>query len=145
MAVTRSRAYKLQLSADGIQLFLRDHFRLCRLVGDLLPHGATLYVAVAGLDQCTTEEVVDCLLDPELERYGGRIIRHVGTSPALSGRVEEVIARVMSSQRAYSAPQVWKIFLTGLMTIAELADRELLDLYNKTSGEIGRPQIDNRI
>jgi hypothetical protein len=140
MVVTRSRAYKLQLSADGIQLFLRAHFRLCRLVGDLMPHGATLYVAVAGLGCCTTEEVAACLLDPELERYGGRIIRHVGTSPALAGRVEDVIARVVASQRVYPAPQVWKIFLAALMALEDRADRELLVLHDGVAAEIGRPR-----
>ncbi|WCM25939.1 hypothetical protein NDN01_18180 [Sphingomonas sp. QA11] len=140
MAVTRSRAYKLQFSADGIQLFLRVHVRLCRLVVDLLPHGTTLYVAVVGLGRCATEEIAACLLDPELERYGGRIIRYVGTSPALAGRVEDVIARVVASQQVYAAPQVWKIFLAALMALEERADRELLVLHDGVAEEIGRPR-----
>jgi len=134
----RSRAFKLQLSAEGIQLFLRDHCRLCRLVGDLLPHGATLYVAVAGLGYASGEAIAACLLDPELERFGGRIVRYVGTSPALADRVDEAIAQATTAQPIHPMPQVWKVFLAALMLLEDYEDRAMLGIYERVCREIGR-------
>ncbi|MFJ5932260.1 hypothetical protein ACIQCS_21365 [Sphingomonas sp. NPDC092440] len=138
----RSRAFKLQLSAEGIQLFLRGHCRLCRLVGDLLPHGATLYVAVAGLRHASGETIAACLLDPELDRLGGRIVRYVGTSPALADHVEDAIARATTAQPVHPTPQVWKTFLVALMLLEERDDRRLLKIYDEVCGEIGRSPSD---
>ncbi|MBB3957108.1 hypothetical protein [Novosphingobium sediminicola] len=115
MRATKSRAYKLQLSEEGIQLFLRCHCRLCRLAGDLLPYGMTLLVAVALLHECDAEVQADEVLDPELERYGGRIIRYVGTTSALSGLVGAIGGNIEQTGRIYPIPPVWKLFLAALV------------------------------
>lgn len=115
MRAQKSRAYKLQMSEEGVQLFLRCHFRLCRLAGDLLPYGMTLLIAVALLHKLDAETQVDEMLDPELGKYGGRIIRYVGTTSALSGLVGTIMTNSERTGRLCPILPVWKLFLAALM------------------------------
>jgi hypothetical protein len=129
MTGQRSRAYKLQLSEEGIQLFLRCHHRLCRLVGDFLPYGSTLYVAVAVFSRSSVEEQILELSDPSLLRLSGRTIRYVGTTPVLLDLVESIRAGVIQMNDIDSTPQHWKVFL-GALTLMETAqDRQLITYF----------------
>lgn len=138
MRPTKSRAYKLQLSPEGIQLFLRCHCRLCRLAGDLLPYGMTLLVAVTLLDECDVEAQAIEVLNPDLVHYGGKIIRYVGTSSELSltvGRIGEGIGR---TGMVHPPPPVWKVFLVALAHMDSIADEVLLHGLRRKSVSGGK-------
>lgn len=139
MANPRSRAYKLQLSQSGIHLFLRCHGRLCGTVGDFLPYGSTLFVAASLLRLCPEQDLPGELLAPDIEAYGGRLVRYVGTSPTLSGLVQEIARRLEESGLVHPAPQTWKIFLAALNHMETASDQELLRTFCAVAGEIGRP------
>lgn len=129
MARQASRAYKLQLSEAGMQLFLHDHCRLCHLVGDLLSYGSTLFVAVHLLHLSHGEEMATALLDPELKQFGGRKIRHVGTSRTLSDLVDVIASRIELVGTVHPSPQVWKIFLAALLHMRDAEDHHLMNGY----------------
>lgn len=134
MANMRSRAYKLQLSLQGIELFLRCHCRLCHKVGDFLPYGTTLFVAVALLHRCEPDTVVDELLAPELPTYGGRLVRFVGTSPTLSEMIRDIAMQIEVSDRIHPAPPVWKIFLAALGHMEGVTDPDLVIALRHAAG-----------
>lgn len=121
----KSRAYKLQLSEEGIQLFLRCHCRLGRLAGDLLPYGMTLLVAVTLLHERDVEEQALELLEPALVRYGGRIIRYVGTSSVLSDLIRKIAEDATRMGGLLSSPPAWKMFLAALAHMESVPDRNL--------------------
>jgi len=126
----RSRAYKLQLSAEGVQLFLRCHCRLCRLVGDFLPYGTTLLVAVTAFDRVAIDDAVSLFLDPELVPMSGRIVRFVGTTPSMAATVDDIRKRIEGGA-VHPSPQVWKIFVASLAWMDDLADREIAQLFEE--------------
>lgn len=140
MTNQRSRAYKLQLSNDGIHLFLRCHGRLCRTVSDFLPYGATLYIAVALLDGgCPDEEIPAVYLDPDLAHYGGRIIRYVGTAPTLSSIVSGICDRMICVEPIHPSPQTWKIFLMALVYMEQADEQDILRCFRTNAAALGRP------
>lgn len=125
MTDQRSRAYKLQLSDQGIHLFLRCHCRLCHLIGDFLPYGTTLLVALAALDRCADGDLPGLFLDPEIDRLGGDRIRFVGTSAILSNLVAAIGERLAVAP-VPRPPQVWKIYLAALMHMEAMESRSLI-------------------
>lgn len=139
MARLQSRAYKLQLSDDGIHLFLRCHCRLCHLVGDLLPYGTTLFIAIDLLEACEKDDLASELSDPALDRFGGRKIRHVGTSPTLSQLIDGIFRALAEAGPGHSVPQVWKLFLAALAHMQEREDREIMRSFGDMAGKTGRP------
>jgi len=139
MAKQRSRAYKLQLSREGIQLFLRCHIRLCHAVGDFLPYGTTLFVAVALLpDRCSGDDMVARLTDLGLARYAGRNIRYVGTSPALFSLMATLTERVARTGALHPSPQTWKMFLMALDHMEDLDDRAMMTAFQGVCPELNR-------
>ncbi|WP_062063491.1 hypothetical protein [Sphingobium baderi] len=139
MARQQSRAYKLQLSEDGIHLFLRCHCRLCHLVGDLLPYGTTLFIAVDLLQTCDDQDLATEVSDPALDGLGGRKIRHVGTSPILSHLIEGICGTLAHSGAEHPIPQVWKLFLAALAHMQVIEDREIVRSFRNMPGKTGRP------
>lgn len=135
MAEAPSRAYKLQLSTRGIDLFLRCHHRLCRAVGDLLPYGSTLLIAVRLLDCHEPEDTASVLVDPDLEPLGGRIIRYVGTSRGLSSLVDGIGQRSFETGLISHRPQVWKTFLAALSCMEDVTDSEIARCYHAAEAE----------
>ena len=71
MGSQQSRAYKLQLSAEGIHLFLQCHCRLCHLIGDFLPYGTTLFVAVDLLHRCEATDLTRLIHETAAPRFCG--------------------------------------------------------------------------
>jgi hypothetical protein len=139
MVRQRSRAYKLQLSKEGIQLLVRCHARLCRLATDLLPYGATLFVAVELLRDYPAKDVAAELLDPALQQFGGRNVRHVGTSPILSDVAESITAQVCREEALYPPPQLWKVFLVALVHMEDVEDQAVIRALHRTTEMTGRP------
>lgn len=138
MVKVRSRAYKLQLSPSGVRLFLQCHCRLCHAAGDFLPYGATLLVAVTLLHQSTAEIAAQELLSPEIARHGGRLVRFVGTSPALAVMVQDIAMTVEKSGLVHPEPAVWKIFLAALGRMETATDRDLLQTLSLSGASPSR-------
>jgi hypothetical protein len=139
MARLQSRAYKLQLSEDGIQLFLRCHCRLCHLVGDLLPYGTTLFIAVDLLQSCDEQDLASEMSDPALDGLGGRKVRHVGTSPILSDLIDGIFRTLAHCGPEHPVPQVWKLFLAALAHMQVIEDREIVQSFRAMPRKTGRP------
>lgn len=139
MGSQQSRAYKLQLSAEGIHLFLQCHCRLCHLIGDFLPYGTTLFVAVDLLHRCEATDLIAELLDPQLDRLVGRKVRHVGTSSTLSRLIEDIISTAVHSAAIHPSPQVWKLFLSALVHMQGTEDAQVLRSFQDMSRKTGRP------
>jgi hypothetical protein len=136
MASGSSRAYKLQLSAEGIDLFLNCHHRLCHGVGDLLPYGSTLFVAVSLLNRLAPEDAASVLLEPGIERLGGKTIRYVGTSRTLSPLVEELGQKILETGAVFQKLQVWRIFVAAMSCMREAKDSEITHCYRFTVGSM---------
>jgi hypothetical protein len=129
--VARTRAYKLQLSGQGIQFYLKCHDNLCRRVGDLLPYGNTLFVSMLLMRAKASEEIVEALLDPDLDRLGGKIIRYVGTVAALSDVAASITSRVEKTEMMHSPPRLWRLFLGALSMMEEAQPSALQQCYDE--------------
>lgn len=138
MGSQQSRAYKLQLSAEGIHLFLQCHCRLCHLIGDFLPYGTTLFVAVDLLHRCDETELLSELLDPQLDRLGGRNVQHVGTSSTLSRLIGDIVSTAVHSEAIHPSPQVWKLFLSALVHMQGTEDARVIRSFRDMPGKTGR-------
>lgn len=139
MGSQQSRAYKLQLSDEGVHLFLRCHCRLCHLIGDFLPYGTTLFIAVDLLHRREAGDLIDELLDPQLDRLGGRKVRHVGTSSTLSRLIEDIVSTAGHSEAIHPSPQVWKLFLSALVHMQGTDDALVVQSFRGMSRKTGRP------
>lgn len=128
MAARPSRAYKLKLSKKGIALFIECHGRLCHLVGDLLPYGATLRLAVTLLDRVEPGELAAELASRKLEAFAGKEIRFVGTSPSLAALTAELVTRVARSAGG-PAPQTWRLFLAAFTLMRTANDEAVVSTY----------------
>lgn len=131
VTVARTRAYKLQLSKQGIHFYLRCHDSLCRRVGDLLPYGNTLFVSMLLMRSKASEEIVEALLDPDLDRLGGKTIRYVGTMAALSGVAASITLRVEKTEMMHSPPRLWRLFLAALSMMEEAQPSTLQQCYEE--------------
>lgn len=139
MGSQQSRAYKLQLSDEGIHLFLQCHCRLCHLAGDFLPYGTTLFIAVDLLHRCEEDDLITELLDPQLDRFGGRKIRHVGTSTTLSRLVDDIVRVADQSEVVHPSPQIWKLYLSALMHMQATDDVQVIQSFCEMPRKTGRP------
>jgi hypothetical protein len=129
VAARTSRAYKLKLSRRGIALLLECHSRLCNLVGDLLPYGLTLRVAVAMLDSMTTDELVAELDCDELATFSGGDTHFVGTSPHLATMASSQLDRVRAAGMSQNALQTGTLYLAALSAMRAAEDRSLTSTY----------------
>jgi hypothetical protein len=121
VAERRFRSYKLKLSEKGFALFLECHCRLCRLVGDLLPYGTTLRVAVSLLDAMPTEELaaeVACARDTP---YAGEKVHFMGTSASLARVAASLLARVATTGTVDAASQT-SLFVAALACMPSADD-----------------------
>ena len=138
MGSQQSRAYKLQLSDEGIHLFLQCHCRLCHHAGDFLPYGTTLFIAVDLLHQCAADDLIAELVDPKLDRLGGRKVRHVGTSNTLSRLVDEIVEAAGRSEAIHPLPQVWRLYLSALIHMQEAEDIKVIQSFREMPLKTGR-------
>jgi hypothetical protein len=68
----------------------------------------------------------------------GRLVRYVGTSPTLSGVVQEIASRVEESGLVHPSPQTWKIFLRPQPYGSHFRSRAS-GIFCAVAREIGRP------
>ena len=129
MTVRSSRTYKLKLSRAGIGLYLECHCRLCHLVEDLLPYGMTLNVAMRLLEIGPIDEMIGDMISPELLSLGGPEVKYVGTSPDLAETTKRIADRIVETDCFYPAPQIWKLYLAGLMGFRSSEDGRIVKTY----------------
>lgn len=129
VAIRASRAYKMKLSPRGITLFLDCHTRLCGLVGDLLPYGATLRVAVALLERLPLEEVAAEITCGELDGFAGKDAHFVGAPLQLAAVASALADRVGRHHQVGSTPQNATIYLAALSAMREATDMEISQAY----------------
>jgi hypothetical protein len=129
VAARASRAYKLKLSRRGIALLLECHSRLCNLVGDLLPYGMTLRVAVALLDSMPIDELAAELGCEELATFSGGDTHFVGTSPDLAAMAASQLDRVRAAGTIGAARQTGTLYLAALSAMRAAEDRILASTY----------------
>jgi hypothetical protein len=82
--------------------------------------------------------MVDALLAAEVSGFGGRLVRFVGTSPAMAGLVNEIARKLEMSEDVAGAPPVWKIFLVALDHMEDAADAEVMQIFNACIQRSGR-------
>lgn len=122
----KTRSYKLRLSPTGLAHFLRCHCRLAALLGELVPYGATLYVAVALLAEMQPQERAG---EPDIrscQGLAGNRIYFVGFSHALAQLTERVRTGAVGIAADLS---VARIYLLGLLAFDGADDEELLRAY----------------
>ena len=145
MARKASRTYKLRLSPHGVDHFLACHYRLAKLVGEFIPYGATLSVAVMLLDRLAADEIAAELEDPPSNRLAGDSVHFVGCSTELVGIVQRVADRLTASDQIEGAPSAGRLYHVGLVAFGAAEDGELADAYAKLSmRKPGRSVIDQR-
>lgn len=134
MAIRASRTYKLKLSNHGVDLFLSCHCRLARMVGEFIPYGLTLYVAVQLLTRCDPSDIVAELESAACAALAGKIIRFVGTSPTLMNLTEEIEARLETSEESATLPEIWKLYNVALLILQMTEDEEVIQAYRVAAG-----------
>ena len=133
MAARTSRAYKLQLSDEGLGHFIDCHCRLARLAGDLIPYGVTLYAAMtvfAGLD--SSEQVAE-LEAPLCSRLAGSSVHFVGFSPELRALIVHISDSIGASGQVARNPLVSRLYLAGLAAFSSAEDDELRHAFGRAS------------
>lgn len=128
----QSRTYKLRLSGDGIDLFLKCHCRLAHLLGDFIPYGFTLSVAVAVLEKQAPEDVIAELETLRCKRALGSQVRFVGSSPDLAEATRRIADRLLASDHIASAPRAGFIYAAALGTLISTADDEIVSVARRT-------------
>jgi hypothetical protein len=129
VAARTSRAYKLKLSRRGIALLLECHSRLCNLVGDLLPYGMTLRVAVAMLERMATEELLAELDCDELATFSGANTHFVGTSPRLAVLAAAQLDRLRAAGPSGAVLQTGQLYVAALVAMRAAEARPLTPTY----------------
>ncbi|WP_169805723.1 hypothetical protein, partial [Novosphingobium rosa] len=76
-----------------------------------------------------SEEIVEALLDPDLDRLGGKTIRYVGTMAALSDVAASITSRVERTEMMHSPPRLWRLFLAALSMMEEAQPSALQHCY----------------
>lgn len=133
----RTRTYKLRLSPEGIQHFLDCHHRLAVLLGEMIPYGVTLHVAMTLLARMPAAD----WLDEEDERiaahWKGARTCFVGSSYRIAELTTDIAAMRAADNRP--AVPVALLYMLALRSFEMAGDRELIDACpgpSDTSGKI---------
>jgi hypothetical protein len=129
--MAQSRTYKLRLSNEGIDLFLKCHCRLAHLLRDFIPYGVTLSVAAATLELQDACEVA-AELDTQLFRHCvGDNIRFVGASTALTEAIERISDKLLESDGFPGRPRTGHLYIAALISLASAEDRQLIEAFRR--------------
>ncbi len=127
---TRSRTYKLRLSADGISLFFDCHARVGRQARGLISYGSTLFTALNLLARQEDGEIGDMLQSPETGILAGDITCFVGYPPDLADLVDRIMERIRASREIGEPVTVARLYLAALRFLAESDDHEILAAFH---------------
>lgn len=127
-----ARSYKLRLSRDGLKQFLRCHHRLALISGELIPYGATLYVAVALLSRLPPQELVGEREVLACARLSGDRTYFVGFSHVIAHLTQ---ALREGAQHDATGLSVARLYMLGLLAFEGAEDREILAIYRASRHE----------
>lgn len=121
----RTRTYKLRLSPEGIRHFLDCHHRLAALLGEMIPYGVTLHVAMSLLARAVVGDWLDEEDERIVSRWKGARTCFVGSSY----RIAEMTAEIAAARAADDQPAipVALLYLLSLRSFEMATDRELVD------------------
>jgi hypothetical protein len=131
----RSRTYKLQLSEEGIDLFLQCHWRLARMMREFIPYGVTLSVAVAVLEMQDACEIAAELEAPRCGQTVGPDIRYVGSTYGVVDACARIAEKLIEAQEVAAPPRMARLYAAALGTLTSADDqqiREALLLLDRT-------------
>lgn len=127
----RVRTYKLRLSPEGIGCFLDCHHRVARLLGEMIPYGMTLYVALSILADATCA----AWMGADDERLSGRLrgarTYYVGYSVKIA-ELTTAIAAVRAVEGRDILP-VAHLYVLALRCLTLTDDGELLAASKKAA------------
>lgn len=106
------------------------------LLGELIPYGATLYVAVALLARLRPEDIGSEADARTSNRLAGERPYFVGFSFQLAHLTNELRTRAGDTVPHLSVAQ---LYLLGLLAFAGAEDRELIRAYDTAGPEAKRP------
>ena len=117
------RTYKLRLSPEGFAYFIDCHARIARSLGEMIPYGMTLYVAVSIL----AASPVAAWIDGDDERISKRLAGEKTYYVGYSYEIVDLIASIARARVAEgrSALPVGQLYLLALRCLALISDSEL--------------------
>ncbi|WP_454884356.1 hypothetical protein [Sphingomonas oryzagri] len=123
----RTRTYKLRLSPEGIRHFLDCHHRLAVLLGEMIPYGVTLHVAMTLLARTVTGDWLDEADERIASQWKGARTCFVGSSY----RIAEMTAGIAAARVADDQPPVpvALLYLLALRCFEMATDHELMDAH----------------
>lgn len=122
----RTRTYKLRLSPAGIRHFLDCHHRLAILLGEMIPYGVTLHVAMALLARTAAGDWLDEEDERIASRWKGTRTCFVGSSYRIAALTEDIAAARAADDRP-KIP-VALLYLLALRCFELAADHELIEV-----------------
>lgn len=131
MATPRSRTYRLHLSEEGTDAFLKCHLRLARIARRFIPYGATLTVAMLLIEALDGSELVDELCAPAVDRLTGRIEHFVGASPNLAQAAARMLDCADFSPGGGPAITTARLFTTAIALMCASEDSEIARAYRR--------------
>lgn len=126
-----SRTYKLRLSDEGFDLFLRCHSRVASISRQFIPYGFTLEVSVAMLNKEEACDIAADLLSYECSRAMGRRTHFVGASTNVAAIVREIAVRLVRNQEFSVAPKFLQIHIAALLCLITADEEAIVGAIDK--------------
>jgi hypothetical protein len=123
MGRKKVRTYKLRLSPEGIGCFLDCHHRIAKSVGEMIPYGMTLYVALSIL----ADGPAAAWLDLDDERLSVRLRGGKTYYVGYSLRIAELTASIGAARNVEGRPglPVAHLYVLALQCLKLTEDAEL--------------------
>jgi hypothetical protein len=126
-----SRTFKLRLSPAGVELFLDCHYRLGRLVNELLPYGNTLYCALLHLDGLEPQAIADDLRLLKESGLLGDKVCFAGAPMSLTEVTARIVERLgPDAQRRGPAAMNARVFIVALKQFRLAPAEAILTAYD---------------
>lgn len=125
MPVGGSRTYKLCLSDAGLDQFLACHARLGTITRELVPYGATLFVALSVADRLSAVDLAAELTGSRCTGLVGRLVRYVGFTGHLGDLTSRTCERLVGSGVVSRSPRVNRIYAVGILCLSTAEEVEV--------------------
>lgn len=130
MSQSRSRTYKLKLSAAGAGRFLESHVRLARLTSRFIPYGVTLFVGVQLLRQGSALALSEELSSPEVDQIIGGEQYFVGAPDTMRALCETMLLE-QADDFPHCKPTMTRVYAAAISAMLLAEDARLLQIYNR--------------
>ena len=129
-----TRAFKLRLSNDGIDLLIDCHCHLIRSTRQLLAWGTTLHIAVNYLETLPIAEVVKLLTCLPMLGLRGQSEHYLGAPCGLKDIADRIVASVAIAAPACRPPALAHIYLVSLQAAACADEAAVRNIYQRVTG-----------